>query len=221
MDIPSTLVDGLHAGKFDVALTSSASLLALGEEYSYIPGIGICSNGPVASVCIFHKGCIENINQIYLDHASRTGNTLAKIIMNGHFNISAEYVEPSERTPSPDDLNDGEGCVLIGDRALKASTEHYERIDLGEAWRDMTGLPFVYALWIGRKEHITDEVAIPLHNSLKIGKSMIREIIASVSELPVPAETAELYLRRHIAYDVDEDAEAGLGRFLRLAEEYI
>ena len=221
MDIPSALVDGLHANKYDVALASTASLLTLGEEFSYIPDIGICSNGPVASVCIFHKGGIENISKIYLDHASRSGNTLAKIILKEHFNISTEYIEASDAGLSPDDLNDGEGCVLIGDRALVASTEHYERIDLGEAWREMTGLPFVYALWIGRKEHITDEVSIALHNSLNIGKSMIKEIIASVSELPVAAETAELYLRRHISYDVDEDAEAGLGRFLRLAEEYI
>jgi len=220
-DVPSALNEGLRSGKYDIALASSASLLTLGDGYSYIPGIGICSDGPVASVCIFHEGPIESVGAVYLDPASRTGNALAKIILKHQYSVNPEFIGPGDNPPSPGGLAEGEGCVLIGDRALKASTEFYDRIDLGEAWYGMTGLPFVYALWIGRKEFITDEVGIPLRNSLLMGKSMIGEIVASCPDLPVTKEIAETYLRKHILYDVTNDAEAGLGRFLHLAEEYI
>jgi chorismate dehydratase len=220
-DVPSALIEGLRTGRYDIALASSASLLTLGDEYSYIPGIGICSDGPVASVCIFHKGSPGKLNKVYLDPASRTGNALSKIILEQHLSITPEYIDQGNKRPSPEALTDGEGCVLIGDSALVESTEFYYRIDLGDSWKQMTGLPFVYALWIGRKDVISDRISIPLYNAHRLGKAVIPEIIESSTDLPVSRDIAENYLRNHIQYDVTEDAEAGLGRFLRLAGEYI
>ena len=49
-------------------------------------------------------------------------------------------------------LGVADAALLIGDPALRIDPAAYgvEKIDLGEAWRTLTGLPFVYAAWTGR-----------------------------------------------------------------------
>jgi len=221
MDVPLALVAGLRNGELDVALASTGALLQLGPEYSYIPGMGICSNGPVQSVVICHVGDIECLTHLYLDAASVTGNLLAKIILDKTYNIHPQFLPPGKAPANMDSLKAGEGCVLIGDRALEAGAKVRKCIDMGGAWRELTGLPFIYALWMGRREFITDEVRIPLYNSYLLGVSMIPRIISSYTHLPLEPDDAVKYLEENLIYEVTEEGEAGLECFLKLAEEYI
>jgi chorismate dehydratase len=218
-DVPSVLVDGLKKGELDIALASTAALPELGEDFSFIPNIGICSDGPVASVCIYFKESIENLKRLYLDPASRTGNLLAQIILKHGYGITPEIISSPESV-KPDILKNEEGCVLIGDNALRATFGGGARLDLGAEWKELTGLPFVYALWIGRKENISDEASIALHNSLRIGNSMIEQMIDEQDELPISPENSMGYLKNYIVYDLTEEADAGLGRFLMMSEEF-
>ena len=53
-------------------------------------------------------------------------------------------------------LIEADAGVLIGDPALRAMYEAprlgLQVTDLGQAWRDWTGLPMVFAVWAVRKE---------------------------------------------------------------------
>jgi chorismate dehydratase len=221
MDVPSALVAGLRNGALDVALASTGALLRLGDDFSYIPGIGICSDGSVQSVVICHAGDIENLAHLYLDPASVTGNILAKIILDKKYNIRPQFLPVDKGPVNIASLKTGEGCVLIGDNALEAGAEEHGCIDMGEAWRELTGLPFIYALWTGRREFITDEVRVPLYNSYLMGVSMIPRIISSYTRLPLEPGDAVKYLEENLIYEVTDEAEAGLELFLKFAEEYI
>ncbi len=218
-DVPSNLVAKLKAGNLDIALASTGALLELDDDYSFIPGIGICSDGPVRSVLLCHAGPIRDLKVVHQDPASVTSNLLAKIILNEHYGVTPEFRPPGETAVSAAGLNNGEGCVLIGDRALREYATAPEICDLGSAWKEFTGLPFIYALWIGRREFITDEVRIPLYTSMLVGSMMIEDIVDEQSELPLSREASINYLRESIIFPVDELAEAGLDRYLDYAKK--
>ncbi len=217
-DVPSALARGLAFNELDIALASTGALLELDDAYSFIPGIGICSDGPVASVCVFHNGDAGGIKRLHSDPASRTGNLLARIILRERHGVEPEIISSNE-SMDPAKLPANDACVLIGDNALRAASAGGCAIDLGSEWKELTELPFVYALWIGRKEFIDERAEIPLRNSMLIGKSMIRQIVESRDNLPLPPELAENYLRENIEFDVTDAAEAGLAKFLKLAGE--
>ena len=217
-DVPSALAKGLVEGKYDIALASTTALLGLGDEYSYIPGIGICSDGPVKSVLVYFVGDINRLQKLYLDPASLTGNLLSRIILEKKYGIKAALIKGEQVDPRA--LKDGEGCVLIGDKALTAYVGTCDRLDLGREWKELTGLPFVFGLWIGRKEFITDEARIPLYNSWIIGRSMVPRIISSLGHLPVKPDVALDYLERCVTYEITEDHETALDLFLNIARDY-
>jgi chorismate dehydratase len=220
LDVPSVLVEKLSKGELDIALASSAALMRLGQDYSYIPGIGICSDGPVHSVMIYYNGEISSLKCVYTDPSSVTGNLLARIILDKAYGIQPKF-PPHEKAPKKrDTLKEGEGRVLIGDRALRAHFGTHQCFDLGIAWKELTGLPFIYALWIGRREFITDEARVPLYNAYLMGRLMIPDIVASHEKLPLQPEAAISYLEDYIIHEVTEEAENGLSYFIKLAGEY-
>ena len=56
-------------------------------------------------------------------------------------------------------MQEAEAAVLIGDAALRASLHDAPRLglevhDLGQMWKDWTGLPFVFAVWAARRDYL-------------------------------------------------------------------
>ena len=95
-DVPAVLVDKLRSGEVDIALASTGALAELGSDFSYIPGIGICSDGPVRSVLLCYSGDIEELTRVYPDKASVTANKLAKIILRDLYKTEPEWVVAKE-----------------------------------------------------------------------------------------------------------------------------
>lgn len=153
--VPSELNAMLAAGEIDLCPSSSFEYGLHAQDYLLLPGHSISSVGPVHSVLLFTpeisalSGC-----QIAITGESATSVNLLKILLREFCGIGEVSMqipeEPVERC-----LADGRPALLIGDRALAAAQQcphGLQVIDLGALWYHFTGLPFVFALWILRRD---------------------------------------------------------------------
>lgn len=149
-DHPSVLCRRLAAGELDVALVSSFEFLR-NPIYSIVDGVAIASDGPVFSVFVAHRPETAYA-ELELDLASSTAVSLLRCL------LRERQQSWTEAPPPPDilsPLSPGRARLLIGDQAIRFRDKFqhdYAYWDLGEAWRELTQLPFVYALWLVRPE---------------------------------------------------------------------
>jgi predicted solute-binding protein len=112
-----------------------------------------------------------------------------------------------------------DAALVIGDRALDAQ-EQASRMDLGEEWRRLTGLPFVYAFWAGRPGAVGPAGVRRLQRALDEGRRSLGEIArrrALSTGAPEKAARLEGYLRDNIVYTLGEEEQAGVREFYRRA----
>jgi chorismate dehydratase len=151
MEVPSRLADRLAAGDLDVALIPSVEYLrGVSRGYEILPGFAIGAQGPVRSVKLFSKVPLGAIDRLALDAGSRTSQALARVWLDARHGVRPTTIEPLPLGVSA--LESAADAVLvIGDRAMQVPDAPFHAVvDLAEAWRELTGLPFVFALWVVR-----------------------------------------------------------------------
>jgi chorismate dehydratase len=154
--VPSALNRMLSDGEVDASLSSSIAYARNWRDYLVLPGHSISSCGEVKSVLFFSPQELEQMDgqTVYLTRESETSICLLKIVLEAFFKL--ENVNYATTDESLEDLvARNESVLLIGDRALRmaaACPEATHCYDLGELWFQATGLPFVFALWMVRKE---------------------------------------------------------------------
>lgn len=210
---PSRLAEALHAGHLDAALVSVTEPLQH-PGYAIVDGVGILSRGPVASVLLAHRGPLETLTCIRVDPASCTSVALLRML------LAARGLRP-EFLPLSDYASAGmhEAVLLIGNPALefRRSGAPHRLWDLGAAWQEWTGLPFVYAVWAIRESAASVGLPARLRAAAAAGCSAIPELVASRPEFDRPLR--EAYLGGHIRYDLGGPEKAGLERFAELLSQ--
>lgn len=145
-DVPSKLPALLDAGSAEAVLASAFDALRTPGR-TYAAGVSIASNRAVESVRLFSKVSFGQIRRLALDASSLTSNALAQGILAEVYGARPS-AEPA--LPSLEEMLAGaDAAVLIGDKGMAASSEGLHVLDLGQAWFELSGLPFVWALWIG------------------------------------------------------------------------
>ena len=217
-DVPAKCAELLHANAVDLGLIPSIEFP--GHGYRIVPGVSIASDGPVASVAIFSKVPTADIRSIALDTSSRTSVALLRVLCARWFAIEPRLV------PMPPDLarmlDQCDAALVIGDNALFTDYEGLglEKVDLGEEWIGMTGLPFVYAFWAGRPGVVARADIAALQHARDRGILAAANIgAAAYPDSPDHAARADLYLRENVKYALGEPEIAGLRRFYELAAE--
>jgi chorismate dehydratase len=217
-DVPARCAELLHANDVDLGLIPSIEYP--GHDYRIVPGVSIASDGPVASVAIFSKVPTDQIRSIALDTSSRTSVGLLRVLCARWFEIEPRLVS---RPPDLDGmLRECDAALVIGDNALFADHEALglEKVDLGEEWIGMTGLPFVYAFWAGRPGVVTAADVAALQAARDRGLAATVTIgRRAYPDEPQKAARADLYLRENVKYALGESEIAGLHRFYELAAE--
>jgi chorismate dehydratase len=212
-EVPSRVAERLHAGEIDLGTIPSIEY-AFGD-YAIVPGIAIGSRGPVRSVNLYHERPLHELRRIALDTSSRTSVALLKILMRERLGRDPEYVEMA---PSLDAmLGAADGALMIGDPALylERSVAH---LDIGQAWQQATGLPFVYAFWAGPLGVIDVAGIAALQAALESGRRAVRQIAEGyAAHGPRRAGTNVTYLTEHIQFDLGEAEQSGLREFYRRA----
>ncbi|MCI0585432.1 MAG: menaquinone biosynthesis protein [Planctomycetes bacterium] len=202
LDVPSRLVRGLRDGSLDVALASSVELFRR-PGTTYIPRLCIGADGEVGSVILHARRSWGEIRSVALDTSSRSAAALVRILLD---EWNPHPVEERDLPGGVDGAALGVDAFLrIGDAALFGPTpEGFEAIDLAGAWKDLTGLPFVFALWIVRPGASPDLLAPPLHRAAERGLAR-RARLADEAARERGADPAILrrYLLEVCRYDLD------------------
>jgi chorismate dehydratase len=184
-DTPDRLNDALVAGELDIGPISLVEYLRHADDLLVLPDLAVGSDGPVLSVVLVSSLPLEQIRSVALGSTSRTSVLLAKLLLERHYGLSPTYsVMPPDLGAM---LREADAAVVIGDVALRATLFDAERLgltvlDLGGAWRDLTGLPMVFALWAARRDYAAshpDEVkrvAAAFRGSLDLALSRVDEV---------------------------------------------
>jgi chorismate dehydratase len=217
-DVPSKCAALLHEGSIDAGMIPSIEYVR-GNDYRIVPGIGIISDGAVASVALFTTTPVGGIRTIAADTSSRTSQGLLRVLCAERFGIDAEFHPMAPDAEAM--LRRCDAALLIGDPALFLDHDRLraEKIDLGSEWTAMTGLPFVWAFWAGRRGALSHA---HLHTLRQARDSGVAEsdTVAETYCGPGRAARGKAYLRENIYYVLGDREEEGLRTYYELAERH-
>jgi chorismate dehydratase len=173
----------------------------------------IASSGRVRTVVMASMVPLAEVKKIVLDYQSRTSVQLVKILARDYWRINPEW-EQGGVNYIQEDLKGTTAGVIIGDRVFEAEKQFPYIYDLGEAWKQHTGLDFVFACWVANKpleKAFIDRFERALHD----GIVHIPEVIAEY-QLRYPDYPFEEYFRENIFYHLDDSKREGMELFLNL-----
>ena len=203
-------------GRFDVALLPVIDYQRM-EGLRLIPSGGIGCDGPTLTVRIFSPVPIERVTTLACDTDSHTSIALARILLAEHFGTRPEFVpldHPSVRPDTP--------RLLIGDKVVceqPAGLPH--QVDLGQVWKQHTGLPFVFAVWMAGPGVELGALPEQLEDAKRDGLAHVEEIIRRYA-IPRgwPPDAARRYLTQYLQFDIGPRHLEAIRRFHQLAAEY-
>lgn len=212
---PGTLAARLREGALDAALVPVFEVLRSPERYRVVRGVAIASEGPVYSVYVAHTEPLDRLDAVLADPASLTSVHLFQVLAAGSLRRSLPLLDPGD-VPQDAEAMRFRGRLLIGNQAidfrLRNEMAGVRFWDLGEAWTGWTGLPFVYAVWVLRRELPRAEaVAQAFREAAALGVARVGDIAAEQREYP--PELALRYLTQNIRFGLDAAGEAGMERF--------
>jgi chorismate dehydratase len=211
LDHPSALCAQLARGELDVALVSSFEFLR-NPIYQIVDDVAIGSDGPVYSVVVAHLGKISDVKEIELDPAAETSGNLLRCLLN-ELNLTARVVTRST-FPTP-------ARLVIGDQAIRFRQKHgdeFHYFDLGENWKTLTGLPFVYALWLVRPEVVDSKsVADKLRSLRDKNLAELDRLIATQTDFD--PTFCDSYYRQNLRFNFGEREKHGLHKFAGLCRK--
>ena len=229
-DHPSTLCKRLADGELDVALVSSFEFLR-NPIYRIVDDVSISSDGPVYSVVVAHQGDISEIQEIELDPASQTAVNLLRCLLAelglspGLTRCSTGVLPVGQAGVSPAGakrISRERARLLIGDQAIAFRQSHGDELefwDLGEQWKNLVELPFVYALWLIRPEfRDTKRVAQRLRALRNKNLSNLDQLIAA--ENGFDSQFCSRYYREHLRFGFGEKEKQGLRTFADLCAKH-
>lgn len=229
--VPGDLPELLHADEADVALIPVVETFR-GVGGAIVPGVGICTPGQVDSVVLYSTVKPTEIEHVAVDRGSRTSVALLRILfadlwgVQPDFKVAVPHVETL--------LDDVQAALVIGDRCFAAERRFREegrddviRVDLGEVWRQMTGLPFVFAVWSFGEGFLArssaaerNELAGLLRRARDLGLERVDALAArAVAENRLgphgtsTAEAVKRYFTTSLNYRLGHDELAAVSRF--------
>ncbi len=213
LNYPSKLSEKLTSGELDIALVPAALLPEL-KTYTIVTDYCIGANKEVASVCIFSEKPLYQIKRIFLDYQSKSSVALLKVLLRHFWKIEMPLVTSLDDSYI-NEIGDENAGLVIGDRALHIGDRFSYRYDLAEVWNQMTGLPFVFAVWISLKP--MDENRISTFSGfIEKGLENIDEIAATYeNEFP----GIRKYYKENISYRLTDKHREGLNLFCKLLSE--
>lgn len=211
---PAKLAEMLRADELDAALVSITEVL-FHDRYDVLDSIAVASLGEVVSVFLAHRVPLEEVKEVFCDPASLTSVSLLKVLLaerglKPEFKPLADYSQAAQC----------DAVLLIGDRAIDfLRAPHAHQIwDLGTAWLELTGLPFVYAVWALRRDAQTAPLRRHLRAARDFGLDTLDHIISSRTEYDL--DFRKDYLGWHIHFHLGADEKRGIKKFIELLRQH-
>jgi len=215
---PAVIADRLAAGTLDVGLMPSIELARI-PGLTVLPGLAIAATHEVRSVLLVSKVPVGEIASVALDENSRTSAALLRMILEDRYGLTPVF------RPAQADIEamlaTADAALIIGDPALTVPREKYVVLDLAGEWLEMTGLPFVFAVWAVRAEVATADLFAPFTASLETGLAELDAIVTeTAAETGLAPAVLRDYFTRNLRYRMGPAEQAGLAEFLRRAEAH-
>ncbi len=215
---PARVSDLLAAGELDVGLVPSIELQRI-PDLSVLPGLCVASAREVRSVLMVAERPIAKIRRLALDVNSRTSAALVRILCAERWGIEPELVPAEPQIERM--LGQSDAALVIGDPALSVDPHRWLTFDLAREWYDLTGLPFVFAVWAVRPGVDHPGLAAAFETSLAAGLAAIDEIAAeAAAKLGLPAAALKRYLEHNLHFRLGAPELAGLTEFFRRARRH-
>lgn len=219
---PSHLNRLMDAGELDFSAASSIEYARHPEKYYLVPDIAIGSRGPVQSVLLLSRRPVEELSgqTILVSSQTHTSAALLKVLLAEHWNISTDF-ETGDATSLLEQGKRPEAILAIGDEALnlRYHPEYPYRTDLGEAWRELTDLPFIFGVWIVQRDSyakLTKEVSNACNAMLaakRWGQENISDICIMAAESSCLDDREMCSYFDGLVYDFGDEEKAGLRLF--------
>ncbi len=215
-DHPSALCRKLGDRELDAAFVSSFEFLRQ-PIYSIVDDVAVGSDGPVRSVFVAYHGDLDDVEGIVLDPASRTSVNLLRCLLAE--NELKPRLLPFRPKSAP---TAAQARLLIGDQAIrfrKKNGSAWNYWDLGAAWKEVTGLPFVFALWLIRPEvEQASDLADRLRAQRDQNLAQLDQLIAQEKEFS--PEFCAHYFRECLRFGFAAREKEGLLKFRFLCEKH-
>ncbi len=214
---PARCADAVRQRKADIGTIPSIEYQRM-DHMQILAGISIAAKEEVKSILLLSKVPIEKIQTVAVDNSSRTSAALLRILMRKFYN---RWINAVPAAPRPDVmLKRADAALVIGDPALTYNGQVAEVYDLAAEWKKFTGLPFVFALWVGHEEAKLSRMHADFEASRDFGLAHVDDIAAEYApKLNIKVQGVKVYLTQNIDYSLDEDNRKGLRHFYKLAKE--
>ncbi|MEM7625910.1 MAG: menaquinone biosynthesis protein [Planctomycetota bacterium] len=217
LDVPSRLADRLTTGHVDLALCSTVDHFRGAGRLELVPVGGIACGGPTLTVRLFSRVPVEQITAVHADTDSHTSVALLRVLLHDLYGIQPELIHYDARARRAagralDLSRPPQSMLLIGDKVVTdapSATVYPYQLDLGGAWHDLTGQPFVFAVWMKRVG--TDLGGLPRRLAALLDKNLDRlDTIVTTYAIDHgwPVDLADQYLGQILRYRLG-DAELG------------
>lgn len=210
-DVPSRLLEDLETGQVDIALCPVIDYHRSKVPLIVVPAGGIGCRGATLTVRLFSRVPITQIARIFADSDSHTSVALLRVWLLRRHGLAPEIVPFHAREHVADGkiIDAPQAMLLIGDKVVTAcpdESDYPHQVDLGEAWFEMTGLPFVFATWFARQDVELGDLPQMLQRQRELNANRIDEIVARHAEpRGWPKALAKKYLGSLLRYPVGEE----------------
>lgn len=209
LNIPSECARKLKKGEVDLGLVPVAIIPELTQSY-IISDYCIGTIGAVKTVALFGACPVDEMTHIYLDFHSRTSVELIKVLTQEYWKTAPIFLSAQEGYENQ--IKGKTGGLIIGDRTIGQHERFPYVYDLGEAWMQYTGLPFVFAAWVSNKP-LDPQFVNVFNQAMEKGISKIPELIYLLPS-PSPQFDLNTYFTHYISYHLDTAKRKALTLFL-------
>jgi chorismate dehydratase len=217
--VPARCAALLEAAEAEVALVHIIEYQRI-PNGSLVPNVCVGSREQVRSVVLVTRvDSLRDVRSIALDESSRTSAALLKVIFREFLGLEPEWRPSAPNVAEMLARNDG--ALIIGDPAMTFARDNLRVFDLASLWRAHTGLGFVFAMWMVRDDASAAAREIDFAGARDEGVARAEEII-DFYEPTLGLSRAELrtYLNDNISFAPDEEMQAGMELYFRLAQKH-
>ena len=166
--VPTDLNRRMGAGELDISVVSAVEYAREADRYLLLPDLAISCDGPVRSVMLFSKRPAGELGgrSVIVSRSSMTSVALLELLFENVWHARPRFVpgDAEVKDVVVDSASDAEARLVIGDAALVLGSNHRERYpfvyDLGQTWKDWTGQPFVFAVWVAQRSTSVKEALL-------------------------------------------------------------
>ena len=225
--IPTALNRAMAVGSLDVSVISAVEYARDAARYLLLPDLAISCDGPVRSVMLFSRRRAETLDagRVLVSRSSMTSVALLRLMFEQVWRSEpvfvpsdAEIADLARAGTEPHDarLIIGDAALMLTSGASALAGDYPYVYDLGEVWKEWTGLPFVFAVWVAqRTTAVADALAVhaQLIESRDWGLAHLEQLAAQAAAATGVTGRAALEYLSGLDYGLRYEHLAGLTAF--------